>query len=164
MNDGEEGALSWFGVRVLSVYEVLGPPVQEFLDTYTSDDFRENWQGVESSVVLVAAANWERAMDLVEEEFDDLDSVNVFGQTIRHRALKFDVVKALDLGMLPLPAAEGTHEIFYELWSTPPDQDPLAFFESRLPQPDNAYGMIAPISLYEHLARYEELRGPLPSP
>lgn len=157
--DGE--ARVWFGVRVLSVYEVLGPPIQEFLDTYTSDGFREDWQGVESSIYLVAAKSADRAMDLVDEEFDTPDSVNVFGQTIRHRSLKLEVVEPFVHG-LPLPAAEECHEIFYEMWSTRADQDPLEFLEGLLPPPENAYGMIAPIGLYEHRARYEELRGPLP--
>lgn len=161
MKEPEGEALVWFGVRALSVYEVLGPPIQEFLDDYTSDGFCEGWQGVESSIYLVAATDSERAMEVVDDEFNTPDSVKVFGQTIRHRALKFDVVKPFVHG-LPVPTAEDCHEIFCELWSIGADRDPLEFFEGRLPPPENAYGMIAPIALYEHRARYEELRGPLP--
>ena len=161
MKEPEGEALVWFGVRALSVYEVLGPPIQEFVDDYTSEGFREDWQGVESSIYLVAAADPERAIEVVDEDFDTPDSVNVFGQTIRHRSLKLEVVQPFVHG-LPLPGTEECHEIFCELWSIGADRDPLEFFEGRLPPPENAYGMIAPIGLYEHGARYEELRGPLP--
>lgn len=148
--------MKWYGLEVLSVYEPQGPPIDEFVD----EGFVADWLGIESSVFLVSAPTEDRARALVEEELST-PSVNIYGQTIRQRIVSTDLYRIADWEHPPREG-ELVLEVHSKLWNATRGVDPERFVHGDRPLTSAPVPMIAPISVYEHLARYEELRGPLP--
>jgi hypothetical protein len=148
--------MKWYGLEVISVHEPDGPPIDEFVD----ERFVEDWLVIESSVFLVSAPTEDRARALIEEELAPT-TVNVFGQTVRQRVVATDLCPIADWEF-PAREDELVLEVHSKLWTTIRGTDPVRFLNAERPAPDALVPMIDPISFYEHVARYEELRGPLP--
>ncbi len=150
--------MHWYGLKVFSVYETTTPPVEEFID----DGFIEEWRGVEISSWLVVASSADHAGEIVNE-CCSAPWINIYGQSVSHRVLSLEV-QNVGLWEFEPGEEESSVEVFSELWNITPSQDPTRFLEDPRPAPPDKCPMIDPISLYEHKSRYEELRGPLPTP
>lgn len=147
--------MNWFGVKAFFVYDTVDEPIAEFVD----DGFVSDWRGIEESIFIVQAESFDDAGARITAASGLERFINIYGQTVEKR-----LEAIVDLYSIPeweFALSEGSEVV--EVYSNIVDETtscaPEDFIKAKFTGCEGTHDMIRDLSLYEHRARYEELRG-----
>jgi hypothetical protein len=134
----ESEILSWYGVKLLYVNNVVGEPDTNLVD----DNYVEGYIAYEESIVVIQANSFDTAYQKAEKIAKDNedDYQNIYGQTIQVRY--FDAVDCyLIEEVQEVPLQEGV-EVYSRLIESNISEDPKAFLQRVYPIADGPKYML----------------------